>query len=56
MRPDFGSLRTRFIMATMVSVIIGTILTGLVVARVIQSIESSDRASGSRCVSNAAFR
>ena len=37
MRPDFGSLRTRFIMATMVSVIIGTILTGLVVARVIQS-------------------
>jgi signal transduction histidine kinase len=37
MSPDFSSLRTRFIMATMVSVIIGTILTGLVVARVIHS-------------------
>ncbi|OYU03118.1 MAG: hypothetical protein CFE36_01780 [Sphingomonadaceae bacterium PASS1] len=37
MRLDFSSLRTRFMIATIAAVIIGTILTGLVVARVIHS-------------------
>lgn len=34
---DFSSLRTRFIAATILSIIIGTLLTGIIVARVIQS-------------------